>query len=290
MYKSFEIIDNFIRDIYECDFLKETLDSKINKIQEITIAHQTVRRIIDEKRMPFSEEFVENVFPILEVAVQWDHLKKSKQMTSQFMQKCKKRMGSSGSNFRGTIFELDMVTRCLLSNWEVDFPEDYTKKGKQIDLIVTKPNGEIIALECASKRGTDIVDAQKVNETIQLKNEKFESRYLKLLGIQFTQKIVILDLTRHDYKLPKILANVSKIRDCDNIDGVALTWREDIIENDNHSVRIKYRCLGDIPDKYFSTTWAAEFHKEPVFFLRKYVEPEPKHGTWGPEEHAKFLR
>jgi len=290
MYKSFEIIDNFIRDIYECDFLKETLDSKINQIEEIMIAHKTVQRIIDENRPPFSKEFVENVFPILELAVQWDYLKKSKKISDQFMQKCKKRMSSSGSNFRGAMFELDMATRCLLSNWEVDFPEDYTKKGKQIDLIIKGSNGERIALECTSKRGTDIVDIKKINETIQSKNEKFEPKYLKLCDIQFAQKIVILDLTRHYYKLPQILADVSKIRCCDNIDGVALTWREDIIENENHSVRIKYKCLGSIPDKYFSTTWAAEFHKGPVFFLRKYVEPEPKHGTWSPEEHAKFLR
>ena len=284
MYKSFEIIEDFIRDIYECDFLKETLDGKISQIQEIRIAHQTVRGIIDENRPPFSEEFVENVFPILEVAVQWDHLKKSKKIPKQFMQKCKKRMGSSGSNFRGTMFELDMATRCLLSNWEVDFPENYTKKGKQIDLIVKKPNGERIALECASKRGTDIIDAQKINETIQLKNEKFEPRHLKLLNIQLTQKTIVLDLTDRNYETPQILSDMSKISTCDNIDGLALTWREDIVENENHSIRIKYKCLGNIPDKYFSATWAAEFHKGPVFFLRKYVEPEPKHGKWGPEE------
>lgn len=284
MYKSFEIIEDFIRDIYECDFLKETLDSKISQIQEITTAHQTVRKIIDKNRPPFSKEFVEDVFPILEVAVQWERLKKSKKIPRQFMQKCTKRMGSSGSNFRGTMFELDMATRCLLSDWEVDFPEDYTKKGKQIDLIVRKPNDEKIALECASKRGTDIIDAQRINETIQLKNEKFELRYLRPLNIQFTHKIIIFDLTRGNYEPPQILSNTSKIRSCGNIDGVALTWREDVVENENHSIRIKYKCLGNIPYKYLTATWAAEFHKGPVFFLRKYVEPEPEHGKWSPEE------
>jgi hypothetical protein len=76
LYKSFEIIEDFVRDIYECDFLKETLDSRISQIQEITIAYQTVRGIIEENRPPFSEEFVKNVFPILEVAVYNLHIPK----------------------------------------------------------------------------------------------------------------------------------------------------------------------------------------------------------------------
>lgn len=284
MYKSFKIIDNFIRDIYECGFLGKTLDKRVAQIQEITIAHQTLRRVIEQGRRPFSKEFIEDIFPILEVALQWDDLKKSQQISDQFMQKCKKRLALSGSNFRGTVFELDMATRCLLSGWEVDFPEDYTKKGKQIDLIVKKPNDETIALECASKRGTDIIDARKINETIQLKNEKFEARHLKLFGVHFSSKVIIFDLTRDNYETPKILSDLSKIESCNNVDGVALTWREDIVESENHSIRIKYKCLGNVPDRYFATTWAAEFHKGPVFFLRKYVEPEPKHGNWGREE------
>ena len=195
-----------------------------------------------------------------------------------------KRMGPPSGIFRGTLFEIDMATRCLLSSWDVDFPEDYTKKGKQIDLLVEKPDGEKIALECESKRGTEVIDVEKLNENIQDKSIKFQPKHLELLGIGLDKKILIVDLTRSRYKIPKILANIKEIKICDNLDGIVLTWREDFVENENHSLRIKYKVLGNVPDKYFSTTWAAEFHKGPVFFLRKYVEPEPGHGKWGPEE------
>jgi len=67
---SFQTIDNFIIDIFECAFLKNTLDAKLCQIQEIVLAHQTVKKISEERRFPFSEEFLKNVFPILEVALQ----------------------------------------------------------------------------------------------------------------------------------------------------------------------------------------------------------------------------
>jgi len=284
MYKNFEIIERFIRDIYGCSFLGTPLNGRLTQISELAIAHKTIRKIIDEQRPPFSTEFIENVFPILEVAVQWDELRKVKQITDDFLRKCRERMGPPSGIFRGTIFEIDMVTRCLLSNWKVDFPEDYTKKGKQVDLVVEKPYGERVAVECKSMRGTEAIDPLKVNENIQEKCSKFHPEHLELLGIDLKKKVVVLDLTRGKYETPQILKNLNEIEVCNYLDGIVLTWREDFVDNENHSLQIKYKALGSIPDKYFSTTWAAEFHKGPVFFLRKYVEPEPAHGEWGPEE------
>jgi len=278
------MIEDSIKDVYGCSFLRRTMNGKVSQISEIAIAHSTVLKTIDGQRPPFSKEFMENVFPILEVAVQWDELRKSKRIPAAFLERCKERFSASGSNFRGTMFEIDMATRCLLSNWKVDFPEDYTKKGRQIDLLIKKTNGKTMALECGSKRGTEAIDVKKVNETVECKTEKFHPKYLERLNVDLEMKAIILDLTRNSYETPQILANVGQIKTFKDIDGVVLTWREDTVENENHSLRIRYKSLGGIPNDYFSTTWAAEFHKGPVFFLRKYVEPEPKHGDLGKEE------
>ena len=136
-------------------------------------------------------------------------------------------MNYFGSNFRGTIFELDMATRCLLSNWEIDFPEDYTKEDKAVDMIAEKTDGEKIAIECSSKRGTQTLDIQKINETINEKDEKFQPEYLELLKTQCKTKAIILDLTRSNYVNPIEQLDLSEISSCNNADGVVLTWRED---------------------------------------------------------------
>ncbi|MDI6846996.1 MAG: hypothetical protein QMD23_02550 [Candidatus Bathyarchaeia archaeon] len=74
-----------------------------------------------EKRPPLSKEFMEDVFPVLEVALQWNKLRERQQLSEQFVKKCRERMKASSSNFLGVIFEIDMATRCLLSNWKTDF-------------------------------------------------------------------------------------------------------------------------------------------------------------------------
>ena len=68
------------------------------------------------------------------------------------------------------------------------------------------------------------------------------------------------------------------------MDAVIFTWREDVIDGENHRLIAKYKTIGNMDKKYFSVTYAAEFHKDRVFFMRKYVEPEPTFVKWGPEE------
>lgn len=287
--KSFEVVCDFIEEIFDCDFLANHVNEKIAKIGELMKARSAMINTMKEGRPPLSNEFMEDVFPVLEVALQWKKLKEHQQLSEQFVNKCRERMKFSSSNFLGVIFEIDMATRCLLSCWEPDFLEDYTNQGKQIDLLIEKPNGEKIGLECTSKRGTKKIDASKINETIVEKNEKFNLKYLKNLRTELNKKIIIIDLTRKNHQKPKLLENLKEIVFPKNVDGVVLTWREDFIEGERHSLRIKYKSLGKIPDTYFTTTWAAEFfpstnERGPAFALRKYVEPEHSHGKWGPEE------
>ena len=289
MRRTLEVIEEFIRDIYGSTFLRVKLDDKISRIEEIVKAYYVLQKGNWEKQADLSKDFMENVLPLLEVALQWKHLKQSGKISDKFMDQCRKRMHASGSNFRGVMFELDMATRCLLSNWEVYFPETRIKNVKTIDLIVKKKE-EVIALECTSKRGTDIIDIQKIKETIEKKKNKFNPENLQLLKVQFTKKIIVFDITRPDYKRPAISGEVSEIRNMPYIDGIILTWREDVIDKNGHSIRIKYKCQGEIPDEYFSATWAIEIRKRShglVFFLKKYIEPEPSHGAWGPEEKLR---
>ena len=197
----------------------------------------------------------------------------------------------ASSNFLGVIFEIDMATRCLLSDWKSEFIEAYTSKDKQIDLLIEKSNGEKIGLECTSKRATEELNLAKINETIDEKSKKFDPQCLILLPIKLDRKVVIVDITRKDYGTPTVLRDLDKITVGTSLDGVVLTWREDLVKGERHSLRIKYESLGNINDKYFTTTWAAEFfpptqERGPVFALRKFVEPEPKHGKWGPEEKS----
>jgi len=299
MFKSFEVIETFIKDVFDCSFLQQPINTRIKDIGELRTAHTVVNEIINRKEFSFSEEFIEHVFPIIEVAIQWDELKSNRKISANFIENCRRRLSASGSNFRGAIFEIDMATRCLLSDWRVEFPEDYVKKEKQVDLLIEKTNGEILALECAQKRGASSVKVSDINEIIKEKCKKFSPKHLGKLrqwkgrDFRLDKKAIIVDLTTSRYMVPAgILENQENIKLCKNIDGIILTWREKEIKCGSYSVKIKYRVLGNLPDKYFSTTWAAEFRltgNRPVFFLRKYVGPEPFHSTWGPEERFQGI-
>jgi len=290
--RTLEVIEEFIKDIYGSTFLGGKLDDRISRIEEIMRAYQVLQKGkgIREEQADFSKDFMENVLPLLEVAVQWKYLKQSGKISNEFMEQCRRRMRASGSNFRGAMFELDMATRCLLSNWEVYFPETSIKNIKTIDLVVKKTEEEVVALECVSKRGTGVIDIQKIEENIQKKKDKFKPENLQLLNMQFAKKLIVIDVTRPDYKRPAVVREISKIGNMPYIDGIILTWREDVIDKNGHSIRIKYKCRGEIPDEYFSVTWAIEIRKRPhglVFFFRKYIEPESSHGAWGPEEKLR---
>lgn len=241
MYKSFETIRNFIKDIYGCDLLSESIDERISHVEELIAARLTMRKIIDGSERIFSRNFLENVLPLLEVALQWNYLKQANKISEAFMEKCRKRITASGSNFRGIMFELDMATRCLLSGWDVDFPEIRIKNAKVCDLIVKKPSAETIALECVTKRGANLISVEKIIQTINEKKDKFKPENLTLLGAKFAKKIVVVDLTNSAYKIPEVVNNfhVEEINEIPYVDGVVLTWKEDFIKNEDHSIENK---------------------------------------------------
>lgn len=291
MFKSFQIISYFVNEVYGFDLLKRPMDNRFKGIKELENAHRTMISIIDNRRKPFSSEFVEYIYALLEVSVQWAKLKEQGKLTKKFLQDCKNRVFSDRGNFYGAIFEIDMASRCLLSNWDIEFVQDYTKKERQIDFVVYRQIGQgAVGIECTSKRGTEDLTSAKIEDRVCEKAKKFEKEYIEKLGIPLDEKVVVIDITRRDYSRPRVLSDLQNIHVSSKLDAIVITWREDVIEGENHSLRAKYQILGNIDKRYFSTTYAAEFHmirEGPVFFIRKYVEPEPTWGAWGREETAE---
>ena len=288
MFKSFKIVDDFIKDIYGCPLLGERMHPKIKatKIAELKNACNPMMDITSARRKPSPVEFMRHVYPLLEIAVHWSALKQEGKLTEDF---CKHAVDGMQhiDNFYGTIFELDMASRCLLSGWPIRFVEyPKPKKGKQIDFIFFKKE-KAVGVECLSKRFTAILTLKKIQGGIDDHAKKFRPEHIAKLGLVLDERVVVMDITRSDYHSPnKLLANLGKARVPNDLDAVVFTWREDQFEGDNHSLRAKYQTVGDAAQGYFSTTYAAEFLGG-AFFMRKYVEPEPAWGAWGPEENVE---
>jgi len=286
MYNSFQTIEDFIKDVYGFNFINEPMDPKVAEIRELKNAYDTIMRINQGQRKPLPNEFVKYVYPLLEVSVQWAGLKKEDKLSREFLEKCKQRV-KTPSNFYGTIFEIDMASRCSLSNWQIDFVEDHIKEGKQIDFVFYKDSKQdnVAGVECSSYRHPQSsLTIEKINRKISEKAKKFKQEYIEKLGISLDERLLIIDITTDDYAPPKILKDLDRTRKSSGLNAVIFTWREDVIDGENHRLIAKYKTIGNIDKKYFSVTYAAEFHKGPVFFMRKYVEPEPTFGKWGPEE------
>jgi len=285
MYKSFQIIDDFVKELYGFNFITGPIHEQIAEIKELKKAYDIIMGINQSKSKPLPNDFVKYVYPLLEVSVQWAEIKKES-LFNEFLDKYKKRVKTQ-TNFYGTIFEIDMASRCLLSNWNIKFVEDYTKKGKQIDFVFYKgsKHDKLAGVECTSKRYSErTLTIDKINKTIKEKAEKFEPKYIRKLCIPLDERLLIVDITTDNYSSPKILEDIDKTQVESPLDGVIFTWREDIIDGENHSLRAEYKTFGNINKNYFSATYTAEFRKGPVLFIRKYVEPEPTFGKWGPEE------
>ncbi|TSA54755.1 MAG: hypothetical protein D4R38_01820 [Dehalococcoidia bacterium] len=294
MYKSFETINEFVKDITGFSITEETIPSRLRGLKAFENAYNTIREINKGNRKPFSKEFIRDVYPLLEVSMQWQILKGRNELTQEFTEKCKKRVVQKQSSYYGTIFEIDVVTRCLLAGWQLLLVEDNSAPEKQIDFIFSCGD-DIVGVECLSKRYSEgSLSIDKLNKDIKEKGKKFKEEYMDRLitrlGKPLDKRALIIDITTSTYSQPSILKELEKTRLSSNLDMVIYTWREDVAEGENHSLRVKYNAYGNSDREYFSATFAAEFHVnngEPVFFIRKYVEPEPIWGQFGPEESVK---
>jgi len=275
VFKTFDKINEFVIDLYDIDFRRRNNIRRIKKIKELWNAYETIWNIINGKRKPLPLEFVKYIYPLITVSIDWFTLKYEEKLTHEFLMKCKRRVKTQ-TNFYGTIFEIDMACRAILSDWEVIFVEDYTKEGKQIDFVFI--NGDTkMGVECLSKISGEI-DIRKVNKSIEKKADKFKHEYLKNLGISRDKRILVINITTENYQKPDIIPRLNEIIIDNKLDAVILTWREDIWKNQNHSLLVKYVTLGNYKKEYFTTTIAADFivvNNKPYSFMRKYIEPNP---------------
>ncbi len=265
-------------------------NSKINSYAELARAKTAYLNIM-KYGWQYESGYVEDVFPIIDVALQWDNLKNSGKVEIVFLEECRKRMAVDSSNFLGFLFEMDMATRCILSGWKCRFLEDRRNNRKQmIDLIVEKRDGTTMGLECSSKRGTTTLDMNDVSQTVLEKSTKFSEGNLSEIGTKLDKKIIILDVTQRGFRKPEeLLKEFEKTEIPELVDGIILTWRESFpFETEqNRMMPIKYAQKGDLPNNYFTTTMCAHLshqNGEPIFFFRSYVEPEPRPSSVGPEE------
>jgi hypothetical protein len=238
MYKSFKIIDDFVKEVYGINLIEKSMDPKIANIKELKEAYNVIMEINNSQKKPFSKQFIKFVYPLLEVAVQWSVLKNENKSTRKFVEKCKKRVKNQ-SNFYGTIFEIDMASRCLLSDWQINFIEDYAEQRKQIDFIFFKSDKQdtVLGIECSSSRYTqENLTVEKINKKIKKKAQKFKKEYIEKLDFSLDKKLLIIDITTNNYVFPSILENIDKIRRNDKLDAVIFTWREDIVDGENHSL------------------------------------------------------
>ncbi len=68
MYKIFQTIEDFIKEVYGFNFIKEPMDPKVSKIRELKNAYDTIMRINQGQRKPLPNEFVKYVYPLLVIA------------------------------------------------------------------------------------------------------------------------------------------------------------------------------------------------------------------------------
>ena len=291
MYRSFQIVSDFVEDLWGYDFLQGAADSRVSKIPELKRACHTMLKIIDDQRKPSTKELAEDIYPLLEVSVPWAHLKRLGKLPVHFFEHYRQRVKTEG-NYYGSIFEIKMASLWLLSGCDIKFPEDYTEQGKQIDFVFCLGAGQrIVGVECTSLRLTGILTRKKLKKAISEKAKKFRPEYInqlsKKLGTQLDEKLVVVDITRDDYSKPSIPSDLERKDISSRLDDVVLVWTEDIMEGAQHSLRPKSKAIGSICSMHFTPSIATEIHvtgEGSVLFTRKYVEPEPTWGVWGNEE------
>ena len=80
MYKSFQIVSDFVNDLWGYHFLRKSINLKASReldgIRELKRACNTMLTIVDQQRKPFIKELTEDIYPLLEVSIQWDQLRK----------------------------------------------------------------------------------------------------------------------------------------------------------------------------------------------------------------------
>lgn len=310
MNRSFQRIDDLIKDLYGVRLLEEPISPRLSGIRELVNAHDAIVKMMKEQRRPLTAEFVQCVYPLVELEFKWSRLKKAGNDTRKFRQRCKRHAENEGKklnefNFYGTIFEIGMAADYLLKGWQVTFVEDSVKIGKPIDFLLhgKGKQQQVCGVQCLSKRyagrwGKHGITVDMLNTAILKKAEKFTGENLSKLPLLPDVRLLLIDLTTTDYSAPAVLGYLQdQVKITDRLDVVVFAWTEEIsprlAPHENHSIRWRYQVVGDAKKAWLPDQWEALVFEAKGsisgYGVRPYVYPPPTIRVSQPETLEEYL-
>lgn len=236
-------------------------------------------------QLPFdAQRFANDIASLVEVAVSWQQLANNG-THDRFLNHCKTRVSHS-TDYRGTVFELLTASRVALSGAKWGWAEDHERianhHGGVVDFWVTGSDGTV-AVECTTRHLEAELDLRHVQQAV---DDKARTKFVDLsyLPQPVARSIIFYEITRPGFVEPPVVQIVDKLFLPDSVGAVCLTWRELVNVDGGYSLRPRYQWLGEpVP----VSSLAVEVRSRGQIFVRKYVEPEPTFGIWGPEEKIR---
>jgi hypothetical protein len=308
MNRGFQRIDDLVKDLYGVRLMQQPISPHLARIRELQNAYDTMMKIIEEKRNPLISEFLQHVYPLWELAFQWDELRKKGKLATKFRRKCRDRVKTE-HNFYGTIFEIDMAAGCLMKGWGITFVEECVKEGKRIDFLFhdkRKPQA-VGGVECLSKRYAERyakggITIEMLNRDIKDKARKFEDEYVKNLPSPLDVRLLLIDLTRADYSVPPLVGILdNRIELSDRLDAVVFTWTEQtpprLTARINRKIRRHCQVIGNAKGKWLPDSYETQVFESPFGMgsvracgITPYVYPPPTIRVGQAETLEEYLK
>lgn len=228
-----------------------------------------------------AHRFANDIAPLVEVALSWQQLA-DEGARVHFLNHCRTRVRHS-TDFRGTVFELLTASRVALGGAEWSWAEDRgltaNHDGGVVDFWVTEPEGTV-AVECTTRHPEVELDLRHVQQAV---DEKARTKFadLSYLPQPVVRSVIFYEVTRSGFVEPAVRWTVDRIHLPSSVGALCLAWREMIDVDGGYSLRPRYEWLGE---PVLICSLAVEVRSRGQVFVRKYVEPEPVFGMWGPEE------
>lgn len=233
-------------------------------------------------QLPFdAQRFANDIAPLVEVALSWQQLANDG-TRDRFLNHCKTRVHHS-TDYRGTVFELITASRVALSGVKWDWAEDRDliagHHGGVVDFWVTESD-RTVAVECTTRHPEVALDLRHVQQAI---DDKARTKFadLSYLPQPVARSVIFYELTRSGFIEPAVRQTIGGLLLPDAVGSVCLTWKELFNVDGGYSLHPRFQWLGEpVP----VCSLAVEVRSRGQVFVRKYVEPEPTFGIWGPEE------
>jgi hypothetical protein len=233
-------------------------------------------------QLPFDAQlFANDIAPLVEVALSWQQLANDGAQV-RFLNHCKTRVHHS-TDFRGTVFELLTASRVVLSGAKWGWAEDSkligNHQGGVVDFWVTESSGTV-AVECTTRHPDVMLELKHVQQAVY---DKAQNKFtdLSYLPQPVARSVIFYELTRSGFVKPPVEEIIDGLILPNSVGAICLTWRELFDVDGGYSLHPHFQWLGE---PVAVCALAVEVRSHGQIFVRKYVEPEPTFGIWGPEE------